>query len=73
MAESLDAGLSRLESLAGELEEYHLWHAARADLLRRAARYEEAAVAYSAAIARCGNEIERRYLERRLVEMGSQT
>ncbi len=71
MAESLDAGLSCLDGLAVELEEYHLWHAARADLLRRAGRHEEAAIAYAAAIARCGNEIERRYLERRLVDMGS--
>jgi RNA polymerase sigma-70 factor (ECF subfamily) len=49
-----------------ELERYHLFHAIRADLLRRLGRDEEAAVAYEAAIARTGNASELRYLKRRL-------
>jgi len=69
MAEGIDAGLRRLGGLAGELEGYHLWHAARADLLRRDGRHAEAARSYAAAIERCGNAIERRYLERRLAEV----
>jgi RNA polymerase sigma-70 factor (ECF subfamily) len=68
MAEGLEAGLRRLDGLAGELDGYHLWHAARADLLRREGRFAEAARSYEAAIELCGNGIERRYLERRLVE-----
>ena len=44
-------------------------HAARADLLRRAERLLEAAVAYRRALELCTNPVERRYLERRLVEM----
>lgn len=69
MAEGIETGLRRLDRLAGELESYHLWHAARADLLRREGRHAEAAHSYAAAIERCGNAIEQRYLERRLVEV----
>ena len=73
MAESIAAGLRRLDALASELEDYHLWHAARANLFRRDGRNGEAAKAYREAIVRCVNEIERRYLERRLVEVGGRT
>jgi RNA polymerase sigma-70 factor (ECF subfamily) len=54
------------------LEDYHLYHSVRADLLRRLGRDREARHAYDAAIARCGNTAERRFLEdrRRLVEGG---
>ncbi|MDP4510908.1 RNA polymerase sigma factor [Nonomuraea turcica] len=44
---------------------YHLFHAVRADLLRRLGRHEEAAQAYEAAIDRAGNEVEREFLRRR--------
>jgi RNA polymerase sigma-70 factor, ECF subfamily len=44
---------------------YHLFHAVRADLLRRLGRRAEAAEAYDAAIARAGNEVERDFLRRR--------
>jgi RNA polymerase sigma-70 factor (ECF subfamily) len=71
MAEGIAAGLRRLDALAGELDSYHLWHAARADLLRRAERYTDAATAYREAIERCTNAIERRYLERRFVEVSA--
>jgi RNA polymerase sigma-70 factor (ECF subfamily) len=48
-----------------DLESYHLFHAVRADLLRRLGREAEAARAYEAAIARAGNAAERDFLERR--------
>ena len=47
-----------------DLDGYHLFHAARADLLRRLGRDAEAALAYEAAIARTGNAAERAFLER---------
>lgn len=65
------AGLALLDRLHLDvaLDAYHLYHAARADLLRRAGRNAEAADAYSRALARCQNTIERRYLQRRLAEL----
>jgi RNA polymerase sigma-70 factor, ECF subfamily len=63
------AGLPLIEQLAGELAGYHLWHAAKADLLRRLDRRREAATAYRAALACVGSEPERRFLERRLAEV----
>jgi RNA polymerase sigma-70 factor (ECF subfamily) len=48
-----------------ELDGYHLFHAVRADLLRRLGRDAEASLAYEAAIARAGNAPERAFLERR--------
>jgi RNA polymerase sigma-70 factor, ECF subfamily len=47
---------------------YYLFHAIRADLLRRLARYDEAAQAYKAAIARAENRKEREFLQRRLAD-----
>jgi RNA polymerase sigma-70 factor (ECF subfamily) len=46
------------------LEQYYLFHAIRADLLRRLERYQEAAAAYDAALERAGNTAERAFLER---------
>jgi len=54
---------------SGDLEGYHLLHAARADLLRRAGKMAEAAESYRRAVALATNESERRYLERRLREV----
>ncbi len=51
------------------LAEFHPFHAARADLMRRAGRRVEAAAAYDRAIALCANAVERRYLQRRLAEV----
>jgi RNA polymerase sigma-70 factor, ECF subfamily len=58
---------------AGDLEDYHLLHAARADLLRRAGEPMEAAKSYERALALATNGSERRFLERRLreVQMGA--
>jgi len=69
MAHGPAAGLPLIEALSDELSEYHLWHAARADLLRRLGKAREAAAAYRAALAHVGSEPERRFLERRLVEL----
>jgi RNA polymerase sigma-70 factor (ECF subfamily) len=64
------AALAVVEALP--LEGYHLFHAIRADLLRRLGRKAEAAVAYRAAIARTGNGAERAFLEGRLRALGTQ-
>jgi RNA polymerase sigma-70 factor (ECF subfamily) len=71
MADSPEAGLELLDdaSLAETLDAYHLYHAARADLLRRAGRADEAADAYRRAIDITTNEVERSYLEGRLMEV----
>jgi RNA polymerase sigma-70 factor (ECF subfamily) len=71
MAEGPERGLVMIDALdeGGELRDYHLLHAARADLLRRARRFDEAARAYRAAIERVANHAERLYLERRLGEV----
>jgi RNA polymerase sigma-70 factor, ECF subfamily len=69
MARGPEAGLSLIDELAGELDGYHLFHSARADLLRRLGRRDEAAVAYERALAVAGNPVERAFLERRLREL----
>ncbi|HWN08586.1 MAG TPA: RNA polymerase sigma factor [Pyrinomonadaceae bacterium] len=71
MADGPEAGLAIMESLAaaGDLEDYHLLHAARADLLRRAGLSDQAAENYERALELVTNESERRYLERRLREV----
>ncbi|HMM75315.1 MAG TPA: RNA polymerase sigma factor [Gammaproteobacteria bacterium] len=65
------AGLALIDALleAGELQRYHLAHAARADLCRRAGRHEEAARAYRTALALTSQGAERRFLARRLREV----
>lgn len=52
-----------------DLRDYHLWHAVRADLLRRSGRPAEAAAAYGEAIARAGNDRERAFLEDRRLSL----
>ena len=61
--EGPDAALTLLDGL--ELDRYHLFHAIRADLLRRVGRNTEAARAYEMAIARAENAAEREFLRRR--------
>jgi RNA polymerase sigma-70 factor (ECF subfamily) len=70
MARGPEAGLVELDTLAaaGELDGYHLLPAARADLLRRAGRFAEAARAYEQALTLAAQATERRYLERQLQE-----
>jgi RNA polymerase sigma-70 factor, ECF subfamily len=71
MVDGPQRGLTLIDALAatGELESYHLLHAARADLLRRVGPTEEAAKSYRRALSLVGNESERRFLERRLREL----
>jgi len=71
MARGPEEGLRLLDAIAarGELPGYHLFPAARADLLRRLARWEESAAAYARALALAENEAERRYLTRRLAQV----
>jgi RNA polymerase sigma-70 factor, ECF subfamily len=57
---------------AGDLDGYHLLHAARADLLRRLGSMAEAATSYARALALVTNDSERRFLERRLHEVQAQ-
>jgi len=64
----IEEGLELMEELDA-LDGYHLLHAARADLLRRLERREEAAASYRSALALTANEAERRYLEGRLLEV----
>lgn len=73
MAEGPEQGLAAMEPLAAEtsLRGYHYLPAARADLLRRLDRPEEAAQAYREALVLVGNEVERRFLQRRLAETTS--
>jgi RNA polymerase sigma-70 factor (ECF subfamily) len=61
-------GLALVDELDG-LGDYHLLHAARADLLRRLDRRGEAAVSYRRALELTANDAERRYLEGRLREV----
>jgi RNA polymerase sigma-70 factor (ECF subfamily) len=63
--------LALVDGLAagGELDRYHLLHAARAELLRRLGDRAEAAKSYTRALALVSNETERRFLERRLSEV----
>jgi RNA polymerase sigma-70 factor (ECF subfamily) len=71
MCEGPLAGLRLIDAILarGDLTEYHLAHAARADLCRRAGRLAEARMAYERALALAVQEPERRFLERRLVEL----
>ena len=61
----IDAILGR-----GDLSDYHLVHAARADLCRRLGRKAEARASYERALSLTEQEPERRFLERRLAELG---
>jgi RNA polymerase sigma-70 factor (ECF subfamily) len=72
MAHGAEAGLAWMERLerSGALDGYHLLPASQADLLRRLGRTEEARAAYGRALALVRHPAERRFLERRLAELG---
>jgi len=70
MADGPARGLPIVDSLREQLDGYHLFHAARADLLRRLGRNDEAASAYRRAIELTTNETERAFLERRASSAG---
>jgi RNA polymerase sigma-70 factor (ECF subfamily) len=71
MVEGPEAGLAVIDDLAvaGQLKDYHLLYAARADLLRRLGSFPEAAKSYARALKLVTNKSERRFLERRLREV----
>jgi RNA polymerase sigma-70 factor (ECF subfamily) len=69
MAHGPEQGLAVVDSIDG-LDGYRLYHAARADLLRRAGRPREAEPVYRRALELTPNPVERRFLERRLAELG---
>ena len=73
MAQGPEPALELIEQLAdsGELDDYHLLHAARADMLRRLGSTNEAAESYETALSMATNDGERRFLERRLRELRS--
>jgi RNA polymerase sigma-70 factor (ECF subfamily) len=68
LAGNVGKGLALLDEVDG-LDQYHLLHAARADLYRRLERRDEAAAAYRRALELTTNEAETRYLQRRLAEV----
>jgi RNA polymerase sigma-70 factor (ECF subfamily) len=69
MTRGPEAALKLIEPLREALSGYHLWHAARADMLRRLGRAEEAVGAYREALNCAGSEPEKRFLTRRIVEL----
>ena len=73
MSGELEQGLALIDQLGstGKLDEYYLFHAARADLLRRLDRPEEAKEAYGKALELTANEVEQVFLRQRLVELAS--
>ncbi|MBL0949279.1 MAG: RNA polymerase sigma factor [Pseudomonas sp.] len=72
MRDGEQAGLLEIDRLlaAGELDGYHLAHAARADLLRRLGRREQAIAAYRQALALAQQGPDRQFLQKRLEELG---
>jgi RNA polymerase sigma-70 factor, ECF subfamily len=74
MGEGLESGLALMDKLSasGELDNYHLLHSARADLLRRLHRRTEAATAYRRALELATNAVEQNYLRGRLARISHQ-
>ena len=72
MRDGPEAGLGLVDAILarGDLEEYRLAHAARADLCRRLGRTAEARTAYRRALSLTRQEAEKRFLKRRLAELG---
>jgi RNA polymerase sigma-70 factor (ECF subfamily) len=71
MADGPLRGLALLDGLGerGVLDDYYLYYAARADLLRRAGQFEEAAKAYVVALDLVQNDVEKAFLRGRLAEV----
>ncbi|PYT04505.1 MAG: RNA polymerase subunit sigma-24 [Acidobacteria bacterium] len=71
MSEGFEKGLSLIEQagVSEKLDHYYLYHAARADLLRRLNRLPEAATAYTRAISLTANRVEQQYVRKRLNEV----
>ncbi|MBV9147968.1 MAG: RNA polymerase sigma factor [Acidobacteria bacterium] len=73
MGDGLEMGLKMIDGLgaSGDLDGYYLFYAARADILRRLGRANEAAEAYSEALERATNRVEQEFLKKRLGQMQS--
>ena len=71
LSEGLDQGLRLIDEVgaSGRLDHYHLYHAARADILRRLEKNDEATEAYKTALRLAANKVEQEYLKRRLREL----
>ena len=71
MSQGAGRGLALIDELgvSGTLDRYHLFHAARADMLRRLGSRKAAAEAYRRALVLTANGIERTFLERRLAAL----
>jgi len=67
-----EVALAAVDRLEDTLAGYHAFHATRADLLRRLGRFEEAATAYGRALTLTESAAERRFLQRRLREVGAE-
>jgi RNA polymerase sigma-70 factor (ECF subfamily) len=74
MSEGLERGLNLMESAgaSGALDNYYLFHASRADLLRRLNRVDGAVAAYQQALSLTTNSVEQNYIRRRLRELSSE-
>jgi RNA polymerase sigma-70 factor (ECF subfamily) len=70
MAAGFERGLDLIDAIGAEgaLQNYYLFHASRADLLRRLGRFDEAKVAYTTALSLTTNRVEQNYIRRRLAE-----
>jgi RNA polymerase sigma-70 factor (ECF subfamily) len=73
MSQGFGRGLALIEAAgaAGKLDRYYLFHAARADLLRRLNRLRESGAAYATALSLTTNEVEKKYIRRRLNEVST--
>jgi RNA polymerase sigma-70 factor (ECF subfamily) len=73
MARGATVGLGMIDAILerGELTQYHLAHAARADMLRRLNRLSDARAAYARALSLCQQEPEQRFLQQRIVELSN--
>lgn len=60
-----------VDAVSESLADYHLWHATRADVLRRLGRDSEAVASYRRAYELAGNEAERRFLAKRIGELNA--
>ena len=69
MVDGASAALGLVDALATQLDDYHLFHTTRADLLRRVGALESAAQSYTRALTLVTNDSERRFLEYRLHEV----
>jgi RNA polymerase sigma-70 factor (ECF subfamily) len=73
MRDGPEAGLAAIDAILGQgaLDNYPLVHSARADMLRRLGRSDEACTAYRCALALTRQPAERRFLEKRLTQLGA--